>query len=127
MAAPLEHYGLIGDTNTIALVSRAGSLDWLCVPRIDSDACFAQLLGTNQHGYWSIRPSTKVVRIDQHYRPETLILETDVECEGGKVRVIDFMPPLGGGTVHDIIRIVEGSRAKWGCTATSRCASATAS
>jgi GH15 family glucan-1,4-alpha-glucosidase len=108
MAAPLEHYGIIGDTNTIALVSRAGSLDWLCVPRIDSDACFCQLLGNNQHGYWSIRPATTVRRIDQHYRPETMILETDIICEGGRVRVTDFMPPTSSGAVHDVIRIVDG-------------------
>src|SRR5262249_43559259 len=57
MAAPLEQYGVIGDTTTVALVSRTGSIDWLCMPRIDSDACFAQLLGTNQNGYWSVRPA----------------------------------------------------------------------
>src|SRR5690348_12688607 len=110
MAAPLEHYGLIGDATTVALVSRSGSLDWLCLPRIDSDACFAQLLGTNRHGYWSLRPAARVLRIDQHYRGETLILETDVVCEGGRVRVIDFMPP--GSGVHDVIRIVEGVEGK---------------
>jgi GH15 family glucan-1,4-alpha-glucosidase len=108
MPAPLEHYGLIGDTNTIALVSRAGSLDWMCVPRIDSDACFAQLLGNNRHGYWSIRPASRVIRVDQHYRPDTLVLETEVTCEGGRVRVIDFMPPTSSGAVHDVVRIVEG-------------------
>src|SRR5262249_22306816 len=108
MAAPLEHYGLIGDTNAIALISRAGSMDWLCLPRIDSDACFAQLLGNNQHGYWTIRPASRVVRSDQHYRPATVILETDIECDGGRVRVIDFMPPMTSGAVHDTIRIVEG-------------------
>jgi GH15 family glucan-1,4-alpha-glucosidase len=105
MTAPLEHYGIIGDATTIALVSRSGSIDWLCLPRIDSDACFAQLLGTNQHGYWSLRPAAKVISIDQHYQPDTVILETDVTCEGGRVRVIDFMPP---GSEHDIIRIVVG-------------------
>jgi GH15 family glucan-1,4-alpha-glucosidase len=51
MSAPIEHYGLIGDTTTVALISRSGSLDWLCLPRIDSDACFAKLLGTDEHGY----------------------------------------------------------------------------
>jgi GH15 family glucan-1,4-alpha-glucosidase len=109
MAAPLEHYGLIGDTETIALVSRSGSIDWLCMPRIDSDACFAQLLGTNRHGYWAVRPTASVRRIDQHYRKDTLILETEFTCEGGKVRVIDFMPtPHQAGLPHDLIRIVEG-------------------
>ncbi len=105
MTAPLEHYGIIGDATTIALVSRNGSIDWLCLPRIDSDACFAQLLGNNQHGYWSVRPSAKVRSIDQHYEPETMILETDITCDGGRARVIDFMPP---GSQHDIIRIVVG-------------------
>src|SRR5262249_24328195 len=105
MAAPLEQYGIIGDATTIALVSRGGSIDWLCLPRIDSDACFAQLLGNNQHGYWLLRPSAKVHNIDQHYEKETLILETDATCEGGRVHVIDFMPP---GSAHDLIRIVVG-------------------
>jgi GH15 family glucan-1,4-alpha-glucosidase len=108
MPAHLEHYGLIGDTTTVALVSRTGSIDWLCLPRIDSDACFAQLLGSNQHGYWSIRPSAPVHRIDQHYRQDTLVLETEITCEGGRVRVIDFMTPGPSSLVHDLIRIVEG-------------------
>jgi hypothetical protein len=107
MATPLEHYGLIGDTTTIALISKAGSLDWLCLPRIDSDACFAKLLGRNEHGYWAIRPSTEVRASSHRYRPDTLILETEFACEGGRVRIIDFMPP-GIGAEHDIIRIVEG-------------------
>jgi len=105
MSAPLEHYGIIGDMTTIALVSRTGSIDWLCAPRIDSDACFASLLGNNEHGYWSIRPAAKVRRIDQHYQPETVILETDMTCDGGRVRIIDFMPP---GSDHDIVRIIVG-------------------
>jgi GH15 family glucan-1,4-alpha-glucosidase len=106
MAAPLEHYGLIGDTTTIGLISKTGSLDWLCLPRIDSDACVAGLLGNNQNGYWAIRPAAAVRHIDQHYRGNTMILETDVSCDGGRVRVIDFMTP--GSTSHDVIRIVEG-------------------
>jgi len=105
MSSPLEHYGIIGDASTIALVSRSGSIDWLCLPRIDSDACFAQLLGNNQHGYWLLRPASKVHHVDQHYQPETVILETDITCDDGRVRLIDFMPP---GTQHDIIRIVVG-------------------
>src|SRR5262249_5117584 len=108
MAAPLEHYGIIGDTTTVALVSRTGSIDWLCMPRIDSDACFAQLLGTNQNGYWSVRPTARALRIEQRYREDTLVLETEFSCEGGKVRVIDFMTPGLGSLVHDLVRIVEG-------------------
>ena len=107
MAALLEHYGLIGDTTTVALISRAGSLDWLCLPRIDSDACFAKLLGTDDHGYWTIRPAAEVRTLARRYRPDTLILETEITCDGGRVRVIDFMPP-GASAEHDIIRIVEG-------------------
>jgi GH15 family glucan-1,4-alpha-glucosidase len=108
MAAPLEHYGLIGDNTTVALVSRSGSIDWLCMPRIDSAACFAQLLGTNEHGYWAIRPTAPVRRVEQRYRRDTLILETEFTCESGKVRVIDFMTPGYGSLSHDVIRIVEG-------------------
>jgi GH15 family glucan-1,4-alpha-glucosidase len=108
MAAPLEHYGLIGDTTTIALISKAGSLDWLCLPRIDSDACFAKLLGTNDHGYWSIRPATEIRRITRRYRQDTLILETEFACSSGRARLIDFMPPPGTSAEHDIIRVVEG-------------------
>jgi GH15 family glucan-1,4-alpha-glucosidase len=107
MAELLEHYGLIGDTTTVALISRTGSLDWLCLPRIDSDACFAKLLGTDDHGYWTIRPAAEVRGVVRRYRPDTLILETEVACEGGRFRLIDFMPP-GADTEHDIIRIVEG-------------------
>ena len=107
MAALLEHYGLIGDTTTIALISNAGSLDWLCLPRIDSDACFAKLLGTNDHGYWAIRPAAEVREVKRRYRPDTLILETEIACDGGRIRIIDFMIPCVMAE-HDIIRIVEG-------------------
>jgi GH15 family glucan-1,4-alpha-glucosidase len=107
MSTPLEHYGLIGDATTVALISRAGSLDWLCLPRIDSDACFAKLLGTDDHGYWVIRPATEIRSVTRRYRPDTLILETEVTCDTGRVRFIDFMPP-GATAEHDIIRIVEG-------------------
>jgi len=106
MAAPLEHYGLIGDTRTVALVSRSGSIDWLCLPRIDSDACFAQLVGTNRHGYWSLAPAVPIRGIHQHYRPETLILETDLTCDSGRARITDFMVP--DAAEHDIVRIVDG-------------------
>jgi len=106
MASPLEHYGLIGDLTTVALVSRTGSLDWLCLPRIDSDACFARLLGNDNHGYWTLRPATEVRQIRHRYRPDTLILEMEVTCDTGRARVIDFMPP--GAVEHDVIRIVEG-------------------
>jgi GH15 family glucan-1,4-alpha-glucosidase len=77
------------------------------LPRIDSDACFAKLLGTDDHGYWTIRPAAEVRSVTRRYRPDTLILETEIACEGGRVRIIDFMPP-GESKEHDVIRIVEG-------------------
>jgi GH15 family glucan-1,4-alpha-glucosidase len=106
MAAPIEHYGLIGDTTTVGLISRTGSLDWMCLPRVDSNACFAKLLGTGEHGYWSIRPAAEIRGVQRRYRPDTLVLETEMICNGGRVRVIDFMPP--GTDTRDIIRTVEG-------------------
>jgi GH15 family glucan-1,4-alpha-glucosidase len=106
MPAAIEDYGLIGDTTAVALISRHGSIDWLCLPRVDSDACFAKLLGNDQHGYWTIRPAVAVQNIERHYRPDTLVLETEITCESGRARVIDFMPPTPAE--HDIIRIVEG-------------------
>ncbi len=106
MTNPLEHYGMIGDMMTVALISQNGSLDWMCLPRIDSDACFAQLVGDNRNGYWSLRPATTIRAVSRRYRPETMILETELSCEGGRVRIIDFMVP--DATLHDVIRIVEG-------------------
>jgi GH15 family glucan-1,4-alpha-glucosidase len=111
MPASIEDYGLIGDTTTVALVSRNGSIDWLCLPRIDSDACFAKLLGNDQHGYWTMRPAAAVRSIERHYRHDTLVLESVITTDGGRARVIDFMPP-GQAADHDIIRIVEGIEGK---------------
>jgi GH15 family glucan-1,4-alpha-glucosidase len=106
MASKIEDYGLIGNTQTAALVSSAGSVDWLCVPRFDSDACFASLIGYDEHGHWAIRPTVAVRQRRQRYRGDTLILETDIECDGGSVRVTDFMPPTQERC--DVIRIIEG-------------------
>jgi GH15 family glucan-1,4-alpha-glucosidase len=108
MAARIEDYGLIGDLQTAALVSRAGSIDWLCFPRFDSAACFAALLGDEENGRWLIEPNEAVRHTWRRYRDETLILETDWETAGGAVRVIDFMPPRE--TAPDVVRIVEGVR-----------------
>ena len=102
----LEDYGFIGDTYTGALVGINGSLDWLCTPRFDSDACFAALLGENKNGHWQICPKGAVAKARHSYRGETLILETFFETESGSVKLIDFMPPLGN--YRDVIRIVEG-------------------
>src|SRR5262249_15665182 len=89
----------------IALASREGSIDWLCLPRVDSDACFAQLLGRRQHGYWAVRPVAPTRSIERRYRQDTLVLETDYDCDCGRVRMIDFMV---AGQDHDLMRIVEG-------------------
>ena len=92
MASRIEDYALIGDCETAALVSRAGSIDWLCWPRFDSDACFAALLGTPEHGRWEIAPREPPRRITRRYRPKTLILETRFETATGTATLIDFMP-----------------------------------
>ncbi|HZE12576.1 MAG TPA: glycoside hydrolase family 15 protein [Chthoniobacterales bacterium] len=106
----IEDYAFLSDTQTGALVSRDGSVDWLCVPRFDSGACFAALLGDEQNGRWSFRPRAKVKSSRRRYRPGTLILETEIETSSGLVRLIDFMPPRG--TNPDIVRIIEGIRGR---------------
>src|SRR4051794_21786277 len=103
MASKIEDYGLIGNGRTAALVSLSGSIDWLCAPAFDSDACFAALLGYDEHGRWSIRPTTAIRERHQKYRGDTLILETEFICDGGAVRVIDLMPY---GDRCDVVRIV---------------------
>jgi GH15 family glucan-1,4-alpha-glucosidase len=103
----IEDYGLIGDMQTAALVSREGSVDWLCLPRFDSPSCFAALLGDASHGSWRIAPSGDVRSRSRRYRPGTLVLETDVVTADGQVRMIDFMPPRGDGPPR-LMRIVEG-------------------
>ena len=92
-SARIEDHALIGDLRTAALVTRSGSLDWLCLPDFDSDACFAALLGTADNGHWTIAPSSPVRDTRRRYRPDTLILETDFETDDGVLRLIDFMPP----------------------------------
>jgi GH15 family glucan-1,4-alpha-glucosidase len=107
-STPLEDYALIGDCETAALVSRAGSIDWLCWPRFDSPACFAALLGAPEHGRWLLHASERDVRMQRSYRDRTLILETLVETPTGAVTVLDFMPPRGRNS--DIVRLVRGER-----------------
>ncbi len=106
MSTPLEDYAIIGDCETAALVSRHGSIDWLCWPRFDSSACFAALLGTPRHGRWLIEAEDPQARITRTYREGTLILETTVQTTTGTVTVIDFMPPRGKNS--DIVRLVRG-------------------
>jgi GH15 family glucan-1,4-alpha-glucosidase len=102
----IEDYALIGDLRTTALVGRNGSIDWLCLPRTDSAACFAALLGSEEHGRWLLCPSVPVRRVSRRYREGTLILETDFETDSGVARVIDFMPLRNGGAPQ-LVRIVE--------------------
>jgi len=106
MAARMEDYGLIGDLQTAALVSRHGCIDWLCFPRFDSGACFAALLGDEENGRWSLRPASDITSAQRRYRGDTLVLETELACDEGVVRLIDFMPPRG--EAPDVVRIVEG-------------------
>jgi len=106
MSSRIEDYALIGDLQTCALVGRDGSIDWLCVPRFDSPACFAALLGTREHGAWKIAPVGEVLSTRRRYRGDSLVLETEFECETGRVRLIDFMPVRTAAV--DVFRIVEG-------------------
>jgi GH15 family glucan-1,4-alpha-glucosidase len=108
VADRIEDYALLGDLQTAALVSRGGSIDWLCLPRFDSGSCFGALVGTEEHGRWLLAPADRDARSSRRYRGETLILETEWETAGGAVRVVDFMPPRGQDP--DVVRIVEGLR-----------------
>jgi len=106
----IENYAIIGDCESAALVSCDGSIDWLCWPRFDSDACFAALLGTSDNGRFRIAPKGKAARITRRYRKDTLILETRFETEDGAVALIDFMPIRGKNP--DCVRIVVGERGR---------------
>lgn len=106
MAQRIEDYGVIGDLQTAALVGRDGSIDWLCLPRFDSPACFAALLGTSEHGSWRLAPAAGGLCTSRRYRDDTLVLETEWRTPEGTARVVDLMPPRD--EVPDVIRIVEG-------------------
>jgi GH15 family glucan-1,4-alpha-glucosidase len=108
MSEPIEAYALIGDGETAALVSRAGAIDWLCLPRFDSPACFAALLGGPEHGRWSLAPRDAVRSVHRRYRDDTLVLETTFETDGGAVTVVDGMPQRDGPPV--VVRRVVGRR-----------------
>jgi len=109
MSTPIEDYALIGDCRSAALVSRDGSIDWLCWPRFDSEACFAALLGSCDHGRWLVASRDKA-RITRQYRPNTLILETYFETADGAVVLVDFMPFHGDRS--EIVRLVHGTRGR---------------
>jgi GH15 family glucan-1,4-alpha-glucosidase len=104
----IEDYAFLSDMQTGALVSRDGSVDWLCFPRFDSGACFAALLGGRDNGRWRFFPEGEITATRRRYRGDTLVLETEIETAEGAVRLIDFMPPRGENP--DIVRIVEGLR-----------------
>ncbi|MEA2506003.1 MAG: hypothetical protein QOH48_621 [Actinomycetota bacterium] len=110
MSTPLEDYALIGDTHTAALVSKSGSLDWLCLPRFDSEACFAALLGDESHGRWLLAPAGGIKQIRRRYRGDTLVLETEFETEDGVVRIVDCMPHREHRP--DVVRMVEGIKGR---------------
>ena len=109
MSTPIEDYALIGDCRSAALVSQDGSIDWLCWPRFDSEACFAALLGSCDHGRWLVASRDKA-RITRQYRPNTLILETYFETADGAVVLVDFMPLHGDRS--EIVRLVHGTRGR---------------
>jgi GH15 family glucan-1,4-alpha-glucosidase len=114
MSKRIEDYGLIGNMVSCALVGRDGSIDWLCLPRFDSDACFAALLGTPEHGRWLIAPKGEVRSTSRRYLPNTAILETTFETANGIASVTDFMPlslKQGDETV-EVIRIVRGVKGR---------------
>ncbi|MFC8665590.1 MULTISPECIES: glycoside hydrolase family 15 protein [Streptomyces] len=111
MAGRIEDYALIGDMQTAALVCRDGTVDWLCLPRFDSHAVFAGLLGTEEHGFWRLGPAHAAdaeppTAVRRRYRGDSLILESEWDTSRGTVRVTDFMPPRDGAP--QLIRIVEG-------------------
>ena len=111
MSLPIEDYALIGDCESAALVGRNGSIDWWCVPRFDSPACFAALLGTPENGHWQLAPSDATgpgCQTTRRYRGDTLVLETEHRTAGGTAAVIDFLPLHETGT--SLVRIVEGRR-----------------
>jgi GH15 family glucan-1,4-alpha-glucosidase len=110
MSLRIEDYALIGNTRSAALVGNNGSIDWLCMPRFDSGACFAALLGSPANGHWIIAPSSAVRKVRRRYRGPTLILETQFVTDSGVVEVVDFMPIVERHQQVDVVRIVRGLR-----------------
>jgi GH15 family glucan-1,4-alpha-glucosidase len=110
MASRIEDYALLGDCQSAALVSADGSIDWLCLPRFDSDACFAALLGDGDNGFWKIAPVSPVRSVRRAYRPGTLTLETEITTDEGTILLVDFMGV--GEPTPDLVRIVSGKSGK---------------
>src|SRR5699024_6806925 len=111
LMARIEDYAVIGNAETMALVSRHASIDWLCLPRFDSDACFAALLGEEENGRWQIAPRDSEARCERRYRDGTLVLETEFECAEGRVRIVDCMHAHDDERV-EVLRLVEGIEGK---------------
>ena len=107
MRPEIGDYALLGDTRTAALVSCGGSIDWLCLPRFDSPACFAAILGSSEHGRWLLAPAAEPVAVRRGYRGDTLIMETEYEGREGAVTVVDAMP-IADGRGGSIVRMVVG-------------------
>ena len=108
LSRPIEDYALIGNRHTAALVALDGSIDWLCVPRFHSPACFAAMLGDKGHGRWLIAPRAEAKIVRRRYRDNTLVLETVFETNDGVAALIDFMPIKEQTGQVDLIRLVEG-------------------
>ena len=108
MTEPIEHHALIGNTQTAALVSRRGAIDWLCLPRFDSAACMAALLGTERHGHFTLRAATPDATITRCYHHDTLVLETTFHTQDATVVLVDFMPPAEEDGRVDLVRLVCG-------------------
>src|ERR1700734_1056359 len=104
MPLHIEDYAMIGNCETAALVGRDGSIDWMCLPRFDSGACFASLLGTPDHGRWLLAPAGATKQTKRRYRKDTLVLETEFETEHGSALLIDFMPLRKGNS--ELVRLV---------------------
>jgi GH15 family glucan-1,4-alpha-glucosidase len=111
-ARRLEDYALIGNCRTSALVSKDGSIDWLCLPRFDAGACFARLVGTDENGYWQIAPKVPAVSVARRYLDGTMVLETEFAADGAAVRVRDCMPFVRDAGEIDVVRVVEGVRGR---------------
>src|SRR5690606_33130096 len=110
MATRIEDYAMLGNCRTAALVSREGSIDWLCFPRFDAAACFAALLGTPENGRWRIAPSRQIRSVKRRYHDGTMILETTFTTDEGVAKLIDFMPSTF--THSSVARIVVGVKGK---------------
>jgi GH15 family glucan-1,4-alpha-glucosidase len=108
LSIPIEDYAMIGDCHSAALISKEGSIDWLCVPNFDSPACFAALVGTPENGHWSISPAEPIRGVRRRYREGTLILETEFETDSGSVTLIDCMTPQTERP--ELVRMVVGTR-----------------